>query len=111
MTRMNKKEMQKERQKDKYLYKTYGLTIDEWKEMSKDGCWICGRKEGRLNVDHRHVKNYKKLSPEKKKEETRGCLCFLCNVMIGKLERRRCARWLLQRTVAYFHIYRMFGDE
>lgn len=104
---MNKKEIQK----DKYLFKKYGISLKDWIKMSKDGCWICGRKEGRLNVDHRHVKGYKKLLPEERAKEVRGCLCFMCNVMLGKLERRKNARWLLGRTVAYFSVFDMFGDK
>src|SRR5258708_10331344 len=95
----------KEEIKNKYLLKTYGITLKEWLELSKNGCWICSRKEGRLNVDHRHVKQYKKLSAENKKQEVRGCLCFCCNVMISKLERRKIARKLLERTVEYFRKY------
>lgn len=101
----------KEEQKADRLYKTYGLTLEEWKEMSKNGCWICGKTDGRLNVDHRHVLKYATLSPEEKRKEVRGCLCFCCNVMLSKLERRKIARWLLERTVAYFMVYKIYGDE
>lgn len=101
----------KEKQKDKYLYKTYGITLKEWNQMSKNGCWMCGRKEGRLNVDHRHIRNYKTLPPGEKKKEVRACLCFLCNVMISKLERRKTARFLLGRIQEYFKQFKMFGDE
>jgi hypothetical protein len=100
----------KEQQKDKYLHKTYGLTLLEWKELSKNGCWICGRKEGRLNVDHRHVKNYKKMTPEQKRKEVRSCLCFMCNTMLHGVEKRNRARYFLERMVAYFAVFKIKGD-
>jgi len=100
----------KQLERSKRLFKTYGLSLEQWNEMSKNGCWICGRKEGRLNVDHRHVSKYKDLSANEKLKEVRGCLCFMCNVMISKLERRKTARFLLSRVNEYFKKYKMFGD-
>lgn len=101
----------KRQQKNDRLYKTYGITIERWEEMSKHGCWICGRTEGRLNVDHRHVAGYKKLSLEEKSKEVRGSLCFLCNTMLHGVEKRKDARFFLDRMVAYFKVFPIKGDK
>lgn len=97
--------------KSRYLYKKYGITVEDWDELSKNGCWICGRTEGRLNVDHRHVKGYKNFTPEAKSKEVRGALCFMCNTMLHGVEKRKRARHFLQRMIAYFKVYNMVGDE
>lgn len=103
-------EEKKIRAKKQRLYKTYGITMEEWEDMSKNGCWICGKKDGRLNVDHRHVKNYKNLSPEEKKAEVRSCLCFMCNTMLHGVEKRTRARYFLERMVDYFAVFKIKGD-
>lgn len=99
----------------KRLWNLYGITLDTYSTLlkkQKNVCDICKKlpKSGVLCVDHRHVKNYKKLKPEDKFKEVRGLLCFMCNVMIGKLERRKIARQLLKNTVKYFDEYKIFGD-
>lgn len=98
-------------EKAKRLYSTYGLSLLDWEELVKNGCWICGRKEGRLCVDHRHIKNYKQLTAAEKFKEVRGCLCFLCNTMLHGVEKRKKSRYYLERMVAYFSVFKMVGDE
>ena len=62
------------------LENKYGITLEEYDEMAKDGCHICGKKsEGNrnkvnLNVDHDHQTG-----------KVRGVLCGLCNTGLGKL--------------------------
>ena len=62
------------------LENKYGITLEEYDEMAKDGCHICGKKsEGNrnkvnLNVDHDHETG-----------KVRGVLCGLCNTGLGKL--------------------------
>lgn len=109
--KLKKEKQTKEELKNKYLYKTYGITLDIWNKMKENGCWICGRKEGRLNVDHRHVKGYKHLSSEEKAKEVRSCLCFMCNTMLHGVEKRKEARFFLERMVAYFYIFKIKGDQ
>jgi hypothetical protein len=66
----------------------YGLTEELWIEWykSNDGkCHVCDNpfedeKKDRISyVDHEHVKNYKKMSPEDKRQYIRGILCYQCN--------------------------------
>lgn len=99
--------------KIKHLYNTYGLTmIDYWALMLIHGnkCAIC-QEDRPLNVDHRHIKGYKKMKPEDKVKEVRGLLCFQCNKFaVGGIERRNNARFLLENMVKYFNQYKIKGD-
>lgn len=66
--------------------KKYGLSSDEWISFYGDGiCPICERPLNKPVVDHLHVRNWKKLKPEKRKLYVRGVPCSYCN-------RRRLAR-------------------
>ena len=65
----------------------YGLTLAEWKDIwNRQGkkCPIC-KKEPKtgtpieFNVDHAHVKGWKKLPPEERKLYVRGIVCNWCN--------------------------------
>lgn len=112
---MKKTDLEKKKEaKSKRLYNTYGITYDEYKEqytVQKGKCLICDRKYEVLNVDHRHIPKYKKLSPELKKQEVRGLLCMRCNKFtVGGLEIHKNAREALHRMVAYFLIYPTKGD-
>ena len=49
----------------------YGLTVEQWEEMSLDGCAICGLKDN-LCVDHDHTTG-----------EVRSVLCKTCNTGLG----------------------------
>lgn len=106
--------VKKRKEKDRRLYNIYGITLNEWEEQLKKqdyGCWICGKKDGRLNTDHRHISGFKKLKPEEKKKEFRGICCYYCNRMIGAVEMRRNARPLLNKLVEYFKVFKIKGDE
>lgn len=64
--------------------KRYGLSIDEWLailERQGGTCAVCRRapSSGRLCVDHEHVKGWKKMAGEQRKQYVRGLLCFWCN--------------------------------
>lgn len=103
------------RAKEIRLYNTYGLSLEKWNLMYEEQgrvCKICQTlpKSGILCVDHRHILKYKKLPPEERCKEVRGLLCFTCNVFLGKLEKRKNARFVLEQTVKYFSIYKIKGD-
>lgn len=108
----------KEKEKDKRLYKTYGITIGEWQEIldKQEGvCYICRQmpKSGVLCIDHIHVKGFKTMKSEDKKQYVRGLLCFLCNTAIRVYERTSDGqrnRQMLKGTVEYFDEYKIKGD-
>jgi len=105
----------KTKAKDRRLYNTYGINLYEKNLMAaKQGgvCWICKQvpKSGILCVDHRHVKGYKKLSPEDKKKEVRALLCFMCNTGLHGIEKRKNARYILERYNEYFKTFKIKGD-
>ena len=106
----------KDRQKDKRLYKTYGMTLGGFNSrlrMQGGGCKICGKSEGRLCVDHIHVAKYKSLPPEEKLKYVRGILCFYCNTALKVFERTKDGernRKLLEGVVEYFSEYPLKGE-
>jgi hypothetical protein len=62
----------------------YGLTADDFIRIieSQNGvCPICEKtpSTGRWNIDHQHVKGWKKMPPEKRKLYVRGIVCWFCN--------------------------------
>ena len=62
----------------RHLKNTYGITLEEYDEMAKDGCNICGKtneeNKGHLAVDHDHETG-----------KVRGILCVMCNLGLGNL--------------------------
>lgn len=68
---------------DKYLRRTYGITLQEYDAMLAAQGFVCAICEGecnrsttgRLCVDHDHATG-----------EVRGLLCFQCNVGLGKFK-------------------------
>ena len=60
------------------LKNKYGITLEEYNEMAKDGCDICGKtseeNKSCLIVDHDHETG-----------KLRGVLCTVCNTGLGKL--------------------------
>lgn len=57
------------------LENKYGITLEEYNEMAKDGCDICSKtNEQNLVVDHDHETG-----------KVRGVLCTMCNTGLGKL--------------------------
>lgn len=109
---MNKKE----EQKDKRLFKTYGITLKEFNEQLKKqggGCWVCGRQDGRLCLDHIHVKGFAYMSPEEKKKYVRGIVCFYCNTGFKGFERTKYGernRKQLEGTYKYFLDFKLKGE-
>lgn len=68
----------------------YGLSFDEWASLLEvDGsrgnkigvCGACRRhpKSHRLNVDHEHVRGWKRMRPEDRARYVRGLVCYMCN--------------------------------
>lgn len=109
---------QKDKAKDQRLYKTYGITLEEWNAMldKQEGvCYICKTmpKSGVLCVDHEHVAKFKAMKSEEKKQYVRGLLCFLCNTGLkgfektsdGKKNRQR-----LEGTYEYFKVFKLKGE-
>lgn len=68
----------------KATLKKYGLSAEAWIAIARRQdfqCFICQKtpSSGRLNVDHEHVKGWKKMTPEKRRLYVRALLCFVCN--------------------------------
>lgn len=106
----------KDKQKDKRLFNTYGITLKDWTKLfnQQEGvCAICKAmpKNQILCVDHLHAKGYKKMESKEKKKYVRGLLCFTCNTSFGRIERRKTPRRLLEGIIEYFKKYKMKGDE
>jgi len=85
----------------------YGLSITEWKEIlcrQNYRCAICKGipSTGKFVIDHQHVRNYKKLSPEKRKSYVRGELCWRCNYYFAG--KGMCYEWAVNLSV-YFREY------
>ena len=62
--------------------KKYGLSREDWVEMyNLQGgvCPICKHPIENPVVDHFHVRNWKKMRPDKRKLYVRGLLCSYCN--------------------------------
>jgi hypothetical protein len=56
------------------LKRLYGLSLDDYKELTASGCEVCGSFD-RLCVDHNHTSG-----------KVRGCLCSKCNQALGLLK-------------------------
>jgi len=68
----------------KATLKKYGLTLEEFENILQEQnniCPICGKSPttGKWVIDHEHIRNYKNLSPDKRKAAVRGILCWYCN--------------------------------
>ena len=62
--------------------KKYGLTIGEWMTMwhkHNGNCHVCLKPSKRLNIEHEHVKGWKKMPPDERKKYVRGLACYICN--------------------------------
>lgn len=62
--------------------KKYGLSEKEWTDLyliNSGLCPICKRTLEKPVVDHLHVRNWKKMSAEKRKKYVRGVCCNYCN--------------------------------
>lgn len=78
--------------KNRILYNTYGITLEERNEMLFKqnfkclGCNVVEKETGTLCVDHKHIENFKNLQPSEKRKYIRGLLCSDCNVALGRLK-------------------------
>lgn len=65
----------------------YGISLDEWVLLldAQGGvCAVCKKAppSGRLNIDHDHVKGWKKLPAQERKLHVRGLLCWTDNLYL-----------------------------
>lgn len=72
--------------------RSHGHTHSTWLEIAirQDfRCAICGKKpdSGILHIDHQHVRGYKKMPSERRRQYTRGLVCQFDN------------RFVLARTI------------
>jgi hypothetical protein len=86
-----------ERVRENHLIRTYKITTEQYKEMAKNGCEICGKKEldhKKLHVDHdwnccpvpkRNGKSYGYYKTCG--QCLRGVLCDRCNGNVGLYEK------------------------
>lgn len=89
-------ETYKERNRETYLLRAYGLTLDMYQQKLEDQgfvCAICKRPDGlgNLSIDHNHETG-----------EVRGLLCRACNAAIGALGDDIV---LLEKALEYLKIY------
>jgi len=70
--------------------KNHGLTVELWRTMldacprdrqGNAGCMACGKRPKNLilNIDHEHVRGYKRGSDMFKRLYIRGLVCHMCN--------------------------------
>lgn len=95
--------MDKEKSRNKYLIKKYGITSNEFNLLmvvQKGVCAICGNppKNRALHVDHNH-----RLKTKNKKETIRGLLCHRCNRALiffsdSPIKLRSAANYLERKT-------------
>ena len=74
-----RRQLEKDKRKDRYLQKTYGICLEDYNRMLTEqgkACKICGTTEpgskGVFAVDHCHSGGH-----------VRGLLCNNCNMMLG----------------------------
>jgi hypothetical protein len=68
----------------KQSLRRYNLSSDEFDALlaCQGGvCAICKQvpSTGRWVVDHEHVRNWKRMKPDRRKQYIRGVLCWWCN--------------------------------
>jgi len=86
----------------------YGWTAEEWwARWEEQGlvCAICqvAPRTGRVVTDHEHVRGWKKMPPEERKNYIRGLLCWTCN---ANIVRRGITIQKLENAATYLRIYR-----
>lgn len=108
----------KDKSKNQRLYKTYGITLNDWDVLFKSQggvCFICQTmpKSKILCVDHIHIKGFKSMDPTKKKDYVRGLLCYMCNTGLKGFEKTvdgKRNRQSLEGTYKYFQQFRLKGE-
>jgi hypothetical protein len=89
---------------------TYGLSMLEWlgylglssEEEARTAqvtCPICERVMEQFVVDHQHVRGWKTMPPEQRKQYVRGVICRGCNYFVltrqvGALEHENAGKYL-----------------
>jgi hypothetical protein len=62
----------------------YGLDVAAWEALGEYQGWHCpcGRVPGtgRFNIDHEHVRGWKAMRPEDRRQYVRGLVCWTCNM-------------------------------
>lgn len=78
-------------------FKKYGLTPDEYAELTREGCHICGATDRQFHVDHDH-----RCCPGQSScgRCVRGVLCGPCNQALGMM---RDDVGLLSRAIEYLN--------
>lgn len=64
--------------------KKYGMTETDFEAMWKSQgglCAVCGKDlmSGMFNIDHAHVRGFKKMPPEERRRHVRGIVCWFDN--------------------------------
>jgi hypothetical protein len=62
----------------------YGLSVGPWRrilEHQNGKCGACGTvpPSRKLNIDHQHVKGWKRMPVEQRPQFIRGLVCYMCN--------------------------------
>lgn len=69
----------------------YGMSQDDWLDLLREQKSVCGvcrlpPKNGKMVVDHHHVKGWKKMRPAQRKLFVRGLCCSFCNFyLLGRM--------------------------
>lgn len=85
----------------------YGLTAAEWialYERQGGVCAVCRvlPSSGRLNVDHQHVRGWKQMPADQRKQYVRGLVCYVDN---HRLLTRGATIERLQNAADYLRAY------
>lgn len=109
-------EQQKAKAREYRLKKAYGIDLAEYTRMlrrAEGRCEICLRvPEKSLNVDHVHIKGFKKMTDADKRQYIRGLACFVCNhKLVGILDRYKNPRVVLKNLQRYFKRHRFKYDQ
>lgn len=85
----------------------YGLSMEEWEGMITEAqfaCACCGKapSSGRLFIDHEHVRGWKNMEAEDRKQYVRGLACYVCNRFVLNY---RVSSTLLRHAAEYLERY------
>lgn len=97
----------KEKTRDRFLLRRYGITINEYYAiltLQGNVCYICGKppKTVSLSLDHQHVRGERLGNPRDIRKNCRGALDFRCNSGLQKfsddpVRLRKAAEYLEKR--------------